>query len=40
MKHLSLIFIAIMVRFSAMAQDVTLIVNGQGRTKDEAIKRV
>lgn len=37
MKHLSLIFIAIMVGFTAMAQDVTLIVNGQGRTKDEAI---
>lgn len=37
MKRLSLIFIAIMVGFTAMAQDVTLIVNGQGRTKDEAI---
>ena len=37
MKRLSLIFIAILVGFTAMAQDVTLIVDGQGITKDQAI---
>lgn len=37
MKRLVLILIALMVGFTAMAQDVTLIVIGHGATKDEAI---
>ena len=37
MKRLALILIALMGGFTAMAQDVTLIVIGHGATKDEAI---
>ena len=37
MKRLVLILIALMVGFTVMAQDVTLVVIGYGATKDEAI---